>query len=169
MNTLYINISSFYQKLLISTFFPDSSESSCDRQESADSSDLSVSVSHSQLRQRPSITIDSSQLPTVQSETFIKAESKSSLHMQPETMCWEKILEKLLCTGRFWNKYLLCITHTNRYSSKCGNICTLLKVLENKKAMKKYTCHHEMLEMLQSKQYCKRHGKNYLNNLLKFK
>lgn len=89
INSSEIFLTVFIEIIIISkhTFFPGSSDSSTERQESAESSDLSVSVSHPQLRQRPSIIIDSSQLPTVQSETPIKAESKNSLHMQSETMC----------------------------------------------------------------------------------
>lgn len=83
-------------------FILGSSGSSTERQESAESSDVSASLSHPPLRQRPSIVIDSSQLPTVESETPIKAESKSSLHMQSETMCWEGYFRVTVHTIRRW-------------------------------------------------------------------
>lgn len=40
------------------------------------------------MPQRPSIVIDSSQLP-IQQEFLRKEESKDGLHMQSETMCWK--------------------------------------------------------------------------------
>ncbi|XP_074037016.1 transient receptor potential cation channel, subfamily M isoform X5 [Leptinotarsa decemlineata] len=64
-----------------------SSGSSADRQDSTESSDnASSAINHPPMPQRPSIVIDSSQLP-IQKEVLPKAESKGSLHMQSETMC----------------------------------------------------------------------------------
>lgn len=73
--------------LSILYFRSGSSGSSTERQESAESSDMSGSICQPPIPQRPSIIIDSSQLPTIQSEILNKAESKGSLHMQSETMC----------------------------------------------------------------------------------
>uniref|UniRef100_A0A1Y1MC38 Transient receptor potential cation channel trpm n=2 Tax=Photinus pyralis TaxID=7054 RepID=A0A1Y1MC38_PHOPY len=57
------------------------------RQDSCDSNTLSEAAPLiNQLPQRPSIVIDSSQLP-FQREDLKKADSKGSLHMQSETMC----------------------------------------------------------------------------------
>ncbi|CAH1966850.1 unnamed protein product [Acanthoscelides obtectus] len=62
-----------------------SSGSSTDRQDSTESSDMS-SMNRPPM-QRPSIVIDSSQLPLQREPSLSKAESKGSLHMQSETMC----------------------------------------------------------------------------------
>ncbi|KAK4884574.1 hypothetical protein RN001_000845 [Aquatica leii] len=58
------------------------------RQDSGDSNTVSdvVPLINQQLPQKPSIIIDSSQLP-FQREEIKKADSKGSLHMQSETMC----------------------------------------------------------------------------------
>nr|CAH7719954.1 unnamed protein product [Callosobruchus chinensis] len=62
-----------------------SSGSSTDRQDSTESSDMSAM--NRPPMQRPSIVIDSSQLPLQREPSLSKAESKGSLHMQSETMC----------------------------------------------------------------------------------
>ncbi|VEN52666.1 unnamed protein product, partial [Callosobruchus maculatus] len=62
-----------------------SSGSSTDRQDSTESSD--TSAMNRPPIQRPSIVIDSSQLPLQRESSLSKAESKGSLHMQSETMC----------------------------------------------------------------------------------
>ncbi|XP_056632814.1 transient receptor potential cation channel trpm isoform X20 [Diorhabda sublineata] len=65
-----------------------SSSSSTDRQDSTESSDnTAAAINQFPMPQRPSIVIDSSQLPTLQREALPTAESKGSLHMQSETMC----------------------------------------------------------------------------------
>ncbi|XP_057664755.1 transient receptor potential cation channel trpm isoform X31 [Diorhabda carinulata] len=65
-----------------------SSSSSTDRQDSTESSDnTAAAINQFPMPQRPSIVIDSSQLPTLQREVLPTAESKGSLHMQSETMC----------------------------------------------------------------------------------
>ncbi|CAH0550311.1 unnamed protein product [Brassicogethes aeneus] len=68
-----------------------SSSESAERQDSSEShasSDLAAALPQPPPPQRPSIVIDSSQLPTMQREIELnKAESKDSLHMQSETMC----------------------------------------------------------------------------------
>ncbi|XP_023311043.1 transient receptor potential cation channel trpm isoform X3 [Anoplophora glabripennis] len=64
----------------------DSNNSSTDRQDSTESSDNQSAVTQPPLPQRPSIVIDSSQLP-IQQEVLTKTDSKGSLHMQSETMC----------------------------------------------------------------------------------
>lgn len=60
------------------------------RQDSAESAHTDSSHDETllirQLPPRPSIVVDSSQLPTLQHE-LPKADSKASLHMQSETMC----------------------------------------------------------------------------------
>lgn len=58
------------------------------RQDSSESHTTSelVPFVDQQAPQRPSIVIDSSQLP-IQTEVLQKADSKASLHMQSETMC----------------------------------------------------------------------------------
>lgn len=56
-----------------------------DSSESHTTSDL-VPLVDQQVPQRPSIVIDSSQLP-IQTEVFQKSDSTASLHMQSETMC----------------------------------------------------------------------------------
>ncbi|XP_066244869.1 transient receptor potential cation channel trpm isoform X10 [Euwallacea similis] len=63
-----------------------SSSSSTDRQDSIESKSSGTSSSGGPLK-RPSIIIDSSRLPTVQRDVVKKADSKSSLHVQSETMC----------------------------------------------------------------------------------
>ncbi|KAG5896745.1 hypothetical protein JTB14_031725 [Gonioctena quinquepunctata] len=63
-----------------------SSGSSTDRQDSTESSDNNA-INHPPMPQRPSIVIDSSQLPIQKEIHLPKAESKGSLHMQSETMC----------------------------------------------------------------------------------
>ncbi|XP_072379429.1 transient receptor potential cation channel trpm isoform X4 [Diabrotica undecimpunctata] len=64
-----------------------SSSSSTERQDSTESSDNAAAINQPPMPQRPSIVIDSSQLPTVLREVLPSAESKGSLHMQSETMC----------------------------------------------------------------------------------
>ncbi|CAG9862478.1 unnamed protein product [Phyllotreta striolata] len=64
-----------------------SSSSSNERQDSTESSDNPATINQPAMPQRPSIVIDSSQLPTVQRDELPSAESKGSLHMQSETMC----------------------------------------------------------------------------------
>lgn len=71
---------------MIKSLSLDSSGSSTERQDSTESSDIQSAVNQPPLLQRPSIVIDSSQLP-IQQEVLTKADSKSSLHMQSETMC----------------------------------------------------------------------------------
>lgn len=69
--------------------FLDSQESTTTRQDSGDSSDLTPLVIVPPLQQRPTIVIDSSQLPLHREHNLKvrKADSKGSLHMQSETMC----------------------------------------------------------------------------------
>lgn len=57
-----------------------------DSGESNNASDILPLINQPPLPQRPSIVIDSSQLP-IQREVVKKADSKGSLHMQSETMC----------------------------------------------------------------------------------
>lgn len=67
----------------------DTAGASNSRQDSADSAHTDSSHDELLIRQlptRPSIVVDSSQLPTLQRE-IPKADSKASLHMQSETMC----------------------------------------------------------------------------------
>ncbi|KAK9681017.1 Ion transport protein [Popillia japonica] len=66
---------------------PDNS-TSAQRQDSSESQTTNelVPLVDQQILQRPSIVIDSSQLP-IQTEILQKADSKASLHMQSETMC----------------------------------------------------------------------------------
>ncbi|KAI4468105.1 hypothetical protein MML48_2g00020762 [Holotrichia oblita] len=66
---------------------PDNS-TSAQRQDSSESQTTSelIPLVDQQILQRPSIIIDSSQLP-IQTEVLQKADSKASLHMQSETMC----------------------------------------------------------------------------------
>lgn len=63
-----------------------SSGDSSDRQDSSESNEISAALlNQPPMPQRPSIVMDSSQLP-IQREVQ-KADSKTSLHMQSETMC----------------------------------------------------------------------------------
>ncbi|KAL3288297.1 hypothetical protein HHI36_002745 [Cryptolaemus montrouzieri] len=62
-----------------------STESSTERQDSTDSGDITL-ISQPPPPKKPSIVMDSSQLP-IQREIIQKADSKCSLHMQSETMC----------------------------------------------------------------------------------
>lgn len=79
--------------LSVPTITAEGHQAQC-RQDSGDSvhtdssshDDTALLMSADQLPQRPSIVIDSSQLPTLQRE-LPKADSKASLHMQSETMC----------------------------------------------------------------------------------
>lgn len=64
-----------------------SSGSSTERQDSTESSDNTAAINQPPMPQRPSIVIDSSQMPTIQREVLPSADSKGSLHMQSETMC----------------------------------------------------------------------------------
>ncbi|XP_019755238.2 transient receptor potential cation channel trpm isoform X3 [Dendroctonus ponderosae] len=63
-----------------------SPSSSTDRQDSTESKSSSGVSGGPPTLKRPSIIIDSSQLPTMQRDVK-KADSKTSLHMQSETMC----------------------------------------------------------------------------------
>ncbi|XP_049817373.1 transient receptor potential cation channel trpm isoform X2 [Aethina tumida] len=69
----------------------ESSGESGERQDSSESHtsfDMTAVIGQPPMPQRPSIVIDSSQLPTMQREVELaKSESKDSLHMQSETMC----------------------------------------------------------------------------------
>ncbi|KAK9872342.1 hypothetical protein WA026_017801 [Henosepilachna vigintioctopunctata] len=65
--------------------FGHSTDSSTERHDSTDSGDVTL-ISQPPPPKRPSIVMDSSQLP-IQREILQKAESKTSLHMQSETMC----------------------------------------------------------------------------------
>lgn len=80
-------VSSKYLMPIVSCSDAGSSGSdSAERQDSTESNDYAPSMSQPALPQRPSIVIDSSQLP-IQREVIKKADSKGSLHMQSETMC----------------------------------------------------------------------------------
>lgn len=83
-----VNYRTLPTKLLmpVSCLNTGSSSDSTERQDSSESNDLVPTISQPPLPQRPSIVIDSSQLP-IQREVIKKADSKGSLHMQSETMC----------------------------------------------------------------------------------
>ncbi|XP_045461709.1 transient receptor potential cation channel trpm isoform X22 [Harmonia axyridis] len=63
-----------------------SPDTSTERQDSTDSGDITL-VSQPPPPKRPSIVMDSSQLPIQREVQLQKADSKASLHMQTETMC----------------------------------------------------------------------------------
>lgn len=82
----------FFHSYVILQFFTESGSGSVEhvdsteRQDSTESTDItSALLNQPPMPQRPSIVMDSSQLP-IQREVQ-KAESKDSLHMQSETMC----------------------------------------------------------------------------------
>lgn len=66
----------------------ESTTDSSERQDSSDSGDITL-INQPPPPKRPSIIMDSSQLPVsqLQRENLQKADSKASLHMQSETMC----------------------------------------------------------------------------------
>ncbi|XP_044746513.1 transient receptor potential cation channel trpm isoform X5 [Coccinella septempunctata] len=63
-----------------------SPDTSTERQDSTDSGDITL-ISQPPPPKRPSIVMDSSQLPIQREIHLQKADSKASLHMQSETMC----------------------------------------------------------------------------------
>lgn len=86
------NIYNFLQQVVNNELFlGESSGESGERQDSSESHtsfDMTAVIGQPPMPQRPSIVIDSSQLPTMQREVELaKSESKDSLHMQSETMC----------------------------------------------------------------------------------
>jgi hypothetical protein len=79
-----------YQRVFTQSLTGSSSDStqqdSTDRQDSTESNDIAAALlNQPPMPQRPSIVLDSSQLP-IQRE-MQKADSTNSLHMQSETMC----------------------------------------------------------------------------------